>query len=284
MKVLFLGGDVRQKHACEFLIKQNIDAEFYSKIDLDDAFKDILRAADIIALPIPLLKDEIHLNTMDNNSIMIYDIISIINNKSIIFGGKFSNDLKEYLNTKGISYVDYMDIESFQIQNALLSAEGAIYYAKQYLDRSIYGAKIAVLGFGRIGKILSYLLHSQGAKITVCARKDSDCTWSKLIGFNGFKIKITGNISNLNLINNKYDIIFNTIPYWIMNEEFAQKNNSDSLIIDIASRPFGIDPMLVKKYNLNYHLELGIPGRYAPQSAGEIIAKTILNNTHIKED
>ena len=91
-------------------------------------------------------------------------------------------------------------------------------------------------------------------------------------------------MSNLNLINNKYDLIFNTIPFWIMDEHFAKSKNSDTIIIDLASRPFGIDEELVNRYHLKYYRELGIPGRYAPQSAGEIIGQTIINNINILED
>lgn len=283
MRALFLGGDLRQKYACELLIKNNVDAEYYPDFHIDNKFENKIKNASIIAFPIPSLKDCKHINT-SNSLINIYEVIDLINNKSTVFGGQFSKESKEYLENHKLSYIDYFDIESFQIQNALLSAEGAIYYAKQRIERSIYGAEIAVLGFGRIGKILAYLLHSQGAKITVCARKESDFTWSKLIGLNGFKIKISGNMSNLNLINNKYDLIFNTIPFWIMDEHFAKSKNSDTIIIDLASRPFGIDEELVNRYHLKYYRELGIPGRYAPQSAGEIIGQTIINNINILED
>ena len=283
MKALFLGGDVRQKYACEYLIKNNIDAEYESLDHIDDVVKMKIKGADIIALPIPFSRDEINVNLSMQNKIRIYDLISLINRESITFGGQFSKEVKDYFISHNITYIDYFDIEAFQIQNALLSAEGAIYYAKQKFQRCIYGSEIAILGFGRIGKILAYLLHLQGAKITVCARKDSDFTWSRLIGFNGVKMKISGNMSNLNLIDNKYDIIFNTIPSWIMDEEFAKRKNSNTIIIDLASHPFGIDEKLVSKYNLVYYRETGIPGRYAPESAGEIIATTILNNINNME-
>ena len=52
----------------------------------------------------------------------------------------------------------------------------------------------------------------------------------------------------------------------------------------MASFPYGIDDKLAAEYNLKYYKELGIPGRYAPMSAGEIIAKTIINNILTRED
>lgn len=281
MQALFLGGDLRQKFACDYLNHHNIDTELHQDFSIDFNIKEKIKEASILALPIPVTKDSIHLNNTQNR---LNEILSLINDRSIVFGGQFPKQIKDYFMKNNLLYIDYLDIESFQLQNALLSAEGAIYYSKQRLEKSIHGSEIAILGFGRIGKILAYLLHSQGAKITVCARKDSDFIWSKLIGFNGFKIKISDNMSNLNLIDNKYDLIINTIPFWIMDENFAKNKSADAVIIDLASHPFGIDYSLVTKYNLKYYQELGIPGRYAPQSAGEIIGKTILNYINSKED
>ncbi len=277
MQALFLGGDLRQKYACDFLRKNKIDAEIFLNFTLDDNMQKKINSASIIGLPIPLFNKDMYLNMNDNSSIKPEDILSFFNEGCLVFGGNIPNSIRDSILLHNCSYVDYFEVESFQISNALLSAEGGIYYAKQRFDRSIHSSNIAILGFGRIGKLLAYLLHLQGAKITVCARKDSDYTWSKLSGFDGFKIKIFGNESNLNLIDNKYDIIFNTIPYWIMDENFVQKLSNDTLIIDIASYPFGMDASLAKKYNLKYFRESGIPGRYAPQSAGEIIAKTIID-------
>lgn len=284
MKALFLGGDLRQEYACEYLNKCGIQTEYIRSCIFDESTVSKIEKTHILVLPVPTLLNGVNFNITDGSQINIYDIFAVLNNKTIVFGGKLSIPIKDYLITKEIKYIDLFDIESFQIQNALLSAEGAIYYAKQRLERSIHGAEIAILGFGRIGKILAYLLGSQGAKITVCARKDSDFTWSKLIGFNGFKIKTIGNKSNIDLINNKYDLIINTIPFWIMDESFAKSRNGDTIIIDLASYPYGIDESIVSEYDLKYFRELGIPGRYAPQSAGEIIAKTILNNLPIVEE
>ncbi len=284
MRVIFLGGDLRQKYACDYLNIYNINSEFYPNFDLNQDMKNSIQNASLIALPIPICKDDKYLNITEANLIDLYEILSLLNKNSMVFGGKFTGNAKDYLFNKGIQYIDYFDIESFQIQNALLSAEGAIYYAKQRLDRSISGLEIAILGFGRIGKILAYLLSLQGAKITVCCRKESDFAWCKLIGFNAVKIKNWGNRSNLESVGDNYDIMFNTIPYRIMDESFAKRYNYDTLIIDLASYPFGMDESIAKEYKLRYYREPGIPGRYAPKSAGEIIGETIINNIHYKEE
>lgn len=284
MKAIFLGGDIRQKYACEFLNKNNIFSECFMDFFLDNTIKRKIGNADILVLPIPLMKDSKNIYTSNDNSINIYEIINLINSKSKIYGGNFTEELKEYFTAHKISYVDYFDMNYFQINNAFLSAEGAIYYAKERLEKSLYGLDVAILGLGRIGKILAFLLHSHGAKITICTRKESDFVWSKLIGFNSFKINFGGNVSNLDLINDKFDLIINTIPSWIMNENFIRKMDYDTVIIDVASYPYGIDESLAERYKLKYYRELKIPGRYAPKSAGEIIGQTIINTINNAED
>lgn len=279
MNALFLGGDSRQEFAASLLNQNNIDAKSYIRFNLDNTIIAQIKKSDYIILPLPISKDgkNINMNSTDKEKVCITDILEFVNTDSMFLGGKIDDNIKKELAKREIRYIDYFDIEPFQINNALLSAEGAIYYAKQRISKSIYGSKVAVLGFGRIGKILSYLLHSHGALITVCARKDEDYTWSRIIGFNGVKMRKTGNRNDLNLKCHEYDIIFNTIPHWIMDEEFVSNLSPQTIIIDLASYPFGIDESLVKKYKLNYYHELAIPGRYAPRSAGELVGKTILN-------
>ena len=284
MNAIFLGGDQRQKFASEYLNLHNIYAEYYEDFQLDEEIKSKIKSSTIVALPIPILNDNKFLNKFGTNIINPYEIFELLNENHIVFAGKFTDSLKSYLINNKINYFDYFDMESFQIKNALLSAEGAIHYAKERLNKSIANSEIGILGFGRIGKILVYLLHSQGARITVYARNESDFAWCKLIGLNAVKIKILGNTSKLEFSDKKYDIIFNTIPYKIMDENFAEKHNENTIIIDLASYPFGIDDKVVDKYSLKYYRELGIPGRYAPQSAGEIIGETILNYLYIKEE
>ena len=276
MTAIFIGGDLRQKYACEYLNYNNIYSEFYDNFKLDNSMIKTIENFSIIALPLPVLMDDRHLNMSGENQIELLNILKLCKN-CMVFGGKIPKWAVEYLKNNNVPYYDYYELESFQIQNALLSAEGAIYYVKDKLDRSIAGLKIAILGFGRIAKILAYLLHSQGAKISIYARKESDIAWCKLIGLNPVKIDFSGDKSNIKLYENDYDIIYNTIPAKIMDENFSMNLTQDTIIVDLASYPFGIDDLLVKKYKLKYYRELGIPGRYAPRNAGEIIGQTILN-------
>ena len=51
----------------------------------------------------------------------------------------------------------------------------------------------------------------------------------------------------------------------------------ESLIIDLASKPGGVDFESAKKANLNVIWALSLPGKTAPVTAGEILCKTAIN-------
>ena len=271
MKVVFVGGDLRQKYASDYLNENNIESLYIPYFSEAEFFGQ----SNVIVLPLPASTDGVHLNISNNENkskIKLLDFLSHMGENVLILGGKFSKDIKEFMAENKIRYIDYYDIETFQIQNALLTAEGAIYYAKNRMSKSIHSSYVAVLGFGRIGKILAYLCRSQGAKTTVYARGDVDRTWSSVAGIKALKIDKLGTGEPY-----KIDIIFNTIPHNIINENIISKIKKDTLVIDLASKPYGIDEELIIKHQLNYHRELGIPGRYAPKSAGEILGQTIIN-------
>ena len=52
----------------------------------------------------------------------------------------------------------------------------------------------------------------------------------------------------------------------------------DTVMIDIASAPGGIDYNAVSSYPVHARHLLGIPGKIAPKYAGELIAQTILSS------
>ena len=279
MSILFLGGDKRQITVRNFLQKNNIATDaWYGDVPFDDEVKDMISHSRIIILPLPVSNDGISLNVpyITENRPKLTEIISLTDKNALLIGGKFSPSIKSMLCEKGIRYIDYYESEAFQIKNAVLSAEGAIYTAMNMIDKAIFGSKIAVVGFGRIGKLLSAKLKSLGADITICARKASDIAWGESFGYKCLQIKYIDGKSTLCALSENYDIIFNTVPYWVFDELSASLMPAETLFVDLASPPFGIDEKTVQKYNLNYIKASGIPGKYAPVSAGEIIGQTVM--------
>ena len=77
-------------------------------------------------------------------------------------------------------------------------------------------------------------------------------------------------------VKNRYrKITPNTIPAKILDRELLNYVNSDSLIIDLASKPGGIDFGAAKELGKNVIWALSLPGKTAPITAGNIIYETI---------
>ena len=72
------------------------------------------------------------------------------------------------------------------------------------------------------------------------------------------------------------DVVFNTVPDKIIggNELLTAKN---TLIIDLASKPGGVDMEKAKDLGVKVIWALGLPGKVAPVTSGNIIKETILN-------
>jgi dipicolinate synthase subunit A len=155
------------------------------------------------------------------------------------------------------------------LKNAVPTAAGAIAVAMNNSDNTINGSKILVCGYGRIGKVLSEMLRGMGADVTISARRKSDFAW---ISLNGYKSDYTGHFSDLE----NYTIIFNTVPSLIFNKELLEKVNHDTLIIDLASKPGGVDFKTAESLGITAIQALALPGKTSPKSAGEIMESTIL--------
>ena len=91
------------------------------------------------------------------------------------------------------------------------------------------------------------------------------------------------NSQNIIDIFDKSDIVINTIPLNVIPEEALLTANKP-YILDIASYPYGINEEIIKKYKekINYKLYLGIPSKFAPKKASEILLKVL--NTQIGKD
>lgn len=165
---------------------------------------------------------------------------------------------------------DYTKDECFALENAFLTAEGAISLAVASSSSTMINSKILITGFGRISKALLHLLAPFTKDITICARNQFQLNTAKMLGAKA----ITFN--ELDYLN-KYDFIFNTVPHPIFNKNELSNISKEALLIDLASFPGGVDTHFAKAFNINLVVARGLPAKYSPKTAGEIVAKAVHN-------
>ncbi|MGE5403658.1 MAG: dipicolinic acid synthetase subunit A, partial [Candidatus Saccharibacteria bacterium] len=71
------------------------------------------------------------------------------------------------------------------------------------------------------------------------------------------------------------DVIFNTAPTMVLNDQVLSRMSPDTLIIDLASQPGGTDFENANRYGIKAILAPGLPGKVAPKMAGRILAEVI---------
>lgn len=180
-----------------------------------------------------------------------------------VYGGNLNHPALSAYRT-----VDFLKDEFYLAQNAYITAECALDVALPYLTRTVRDCPILVIGWGRIGKCLSKLLQSIGAKVTVAARKPSDR--AMLQGF-GFEVLSTENLgSHLS----RFRLIYNTVPEMILPKSQTTEISENCTVIDLASKcGTEYDDVVIAR---------GLPGIHMPESTGKLIAQTFLH--YYKED
>lgn len=282
-----LGGDLRQLAVAERL------AERYDNINLwglsAAAIKDVggvrevqdvaeaIEGADILLLPLPASVDGVTLNSplaQTSERLRMSRISEMARDGAIVIGGKIPEAFARTAEKKGLTVKDYFESEDFQIKNAYTTAEAALSIAMNALDRNIRGARVAIAGYGRIAKHLATLLMAIGARVTVAARRESDVSFAESLGCESKRI--TEGVSWWRDLTRGYDVIYNTVPTWIFGRDFLSAVDKKTLIVDLASAPGGVDIRAARELGSNVSWATSLPGKYAPRSAGEIIASCVL--------
>ncbi len=230
-----------------------------------------VKNSDYIILPLPITTDNVYINAPDSAiKIPLEVLFSNLKPKQIVFGGKVSESFSEKVVISGAAIEDYLEREDFAILNAIPTAEGAIAIAMQEMAKTIYHSHCLITGYGRISKILCRYLYALGSEVTVAARKTSDLVWAKAQGYN------IVHINDMFLDNKQFDVIFNTVPSMVFDANKLKIIDKESLIIDLASKPGGIDFSAANELGHKVIWALSLPGKVAPISAGDIIYDTIM--------
>ena len=290
-KIAVIGGDKRSKYLAQLLVDDKNDVYVYGYDSVEDmsgvkyaaGLLQAVEECDYIVGPIPFAENISIFAPLYSGSIPLNELIECIDScpgrEKVIFGGAMNNTVLDLLKEKKCRVVDLLKREDLSVLNAIASAEGAVQTAMEKMYITIHGCKALVIGYGRIGKILSKILTGLGAKVTVTARKNSDIAW---INASGLRHEYTENIKAL-LENKKFDVVFNTVPSLILDAEAIlkmMKSNEDCLIIDLASIPGGVDFASAENMGANVYWVRSLPGKVAPLTSAEYIKTAMYNCIH----
>jgi len=238
-----------------------------------------LSRADVVILPVPCCTKDGKLKApFSARSYILTEVVDAMREGTLLIGGKIPEDAIDAARLRAVSVCDYAEREDFAVRNAALTAEAAVALAMEIADESLGGMKILVLGHGRIGRLLASMLKALDADVTVAARRFSDLAWIRSEGMKPLEF------SRVDQEIGVFRMVFNTVPALILEKEKLMLMRKDAAIIDLASEPGGTDFAAAAELHIHAEKALGLPGKFAPKTAGEILADTVQNILKERED
>jgi len=273
-KIALLGGDLRLLAAKKRLEELGYDTALYGfdtyGCGLSLPLEEALAGAELLLFPVPVLRNgRLNLPFAEEKlplPVLIDRLSPYLSSVSAAFGGVFPAELEEALAARGVAVCDLCREERFNVLNAIPTAEGAVAIAMNHLDITLNGASVCVLGYGRIGKALCRMLTALGAHVTAVSRKDRDMALSQLFGCRACDYE------TLPAYAGEFDVLFNTVPETVVTESCLAAMKPGAFVIDLASKPGGVDGDAALRHGVQVITALSLPGKVAPVTAGRIIA------------
>ena len=276
-KYAIIGGDLRQKRILEKLSKHYNCSHFgiigaETLPNISQTLELAIRNAENIILPLPMHRGN-NLNIHSQTAYHMKELISYIKKGQRVFAGCISREFRELLEHRGIQYFDFMDQKEISIYNSIATAEGLIAEMILASPENLHGMNTLILGYGTCAKTLATKLRGLHVTTCICARNEVALMDASTNGHQ------TEKLSDLAKIIHRYPMIINTIPAKVLNKEILTQVDSQSMIFEIASYPYGIDMSVAEQLHLNVSLCMSLPAKYAPVSSANILTHFILKNS-----
>lgn len=158
---------------------------------------------------------------------------------ALALGGKVTDSARTIARAAGVELVDYFARPELTVYNAIPTAEGCIGILLERRSRTLWGAAVLVLGFGPVGRALAVPLTDLAAAAAA------------------------------------FDTVVNTIPAPVLTAAVLAALPKGCLIVDLASKPGGTDFAAARRLGHTALHALSLPTVWAPETAGEALARTV---------
>jgi len=226
--------------------------------------------ADFIIGPIPCSHNGSALNAPFHNApIYVEDLFRLIKPRQVLMAGYIKPETMLLANKYSIHAIDLLNREELLVSNAIPTAEGAIKIAIEETDITLHGNRMLVIGYGRIGKVLSGMLRGIGAQVSVVVNKNEASALAKSNGHNAvFFTDMDAHLKHA-------DVIFNTVPKILLDKGNMKHIRKETLVIDLASPPYGVDVNDSRDFGLKVLYTNSLPGKIAPITTASYILETV---------
>lgn len=277
-KIVFLGGDKRELMVMQRMLHAGWSVLAYAvpEAALPAGVQSVksaaaaLQDADACILPLPPFHKDGRLYSMCDPPVYLDDDVFALAQPGMPLITGIVTDHLQCIAPRCVC-VGMLDSDELAIPLAEATAEGAVAEAIRLSDGLMCGQQALLIGYGRIGRALAWRLEALGMEVTVINRglvraneaRDKGCT--------------VGEWSQLTALAAQADYIFNTVPAAVLGREQLQWIGHNAVVIDLAASPGGTDFIAAAELGIKAVLAGGLPGRYTPRYAGEVMANAYLH-------
>mgnify|MGYP001407035366 CR=1 FL=1 len=284
--VVIFGGDARQLEIIRKLLIYNAKLSLIGFDRLDDSYTGASKKtvaemdwSDVDAIILPVhgsqLDGTIDSIFSDKEEKLLVEHLQKTPEHCLVFTGISNRYLDECTERAKRKLIKLMDRDDIAIYNSIPTAEGAIMMAIQHMDITIHRSKVVVIGLGRVGMTVARAFDALGAKVSVVARRADHLARITEMGLDAYSF------AEMNVPLRDVDLLINTVPAPVVTKDVLANMPLHALIIDLASKPGGVDFEYAEKRGIKALLAPSLPGIVAPKTAGQILADTLA--TLIKE-
>lgn len=280
LNIWVVGGDLRQAKLAQLLAEDGHTVHTYALGEPQEPTPGLtaevspryIDKADCVVLPLAVSNGEGLLNApLALSEHPLAPILDRLSPRQFLCGGLVGGEAEELARKRGLTIHDYFAREELAVANAVPTAEGAVQLAMEHMPITIHGAKVLVVGFGRVGRLTAQRFQALGARVSVAARRYDQLAWAQAMGYGGEHL---GQLKDWLC---GYDLIVNTVPAQVLGREELEDLNPSCLVLDLASKPGGVDLGAAGELGLTVVWALALPGKVAPVTAGAAIRDTIYN-------
>lgn len=264
-KITVIGSDARQFYLYKYLECKGYKVLSYGVDGCGNAFDDLdetLQSSEIIAAPVPV-----------NRYLDMSFVKERLRAGQTFIGGSIPEDFVSFCTDSNIRVYDFMCSESLAKENAVLTGEGVISEIIRNTPFSIRDSKALVIGCGRCGSVIVHLLKSMGCSVSILEESRKAFAVLKACGSSEYIMDVNEKDYENRLIS--FDFIVNTVPAIVLGRESLAKCRSECILFDIATKP-GFDAASAQQLGIKCFKLPGLPGRFSPKTAGELIARDVI--------
>lgn len=192
-----------------------------------------------------------------------------LNKTTLIFTGISNDYLNKVTTASEVELIPLLGRDDVAIYNSIPTAEGAIMMAIEHTDFTIHSSKVIITGFGRVGNTVANKFSALGADVSVAAKGLRDLARITEMGMTAIPVH------QLSSWVDDCDLLINTVPALVIKQEIIEKLPAHTVIIDLASKPGGVDFEFANKRGIKAILAKSLPGVVAPKTAGIILANVV---------